>query len=82
MAINMICTLQSFLPLLKKAVASGHGRKLSYSQACIVNMTSKMGSIDDNTSGGYYPYRASKVGTHQISVSGLITIFKKEYQLC
>ena len=26
----------------------------------IVNITSKMGSIDDNTSGGYYLYRSSK----------------------
>ena len=41
--------ITAFLPLLRK----GKDRKL-------VQITSKMGSIDDNTSGGSYAYRISK----------------------
>ncbi|HEU4707802.1 MAG TPA: SDR family oxidoreductase, partial [Methylophilaceae bacterium] len=32
----------------------------------IVNITSKMGSIDDNTSGGYYLYRSSKAALNMV----------------
>ena len=35
----------------------------------IANMTSKMGSIADNSSGGAYAYRASKAALNQISKS-------------
>lgn len=36
------------------------------SQKKIVNITSKMGSIDDNTSGGYYLYRSSKTALNMV----------------
>lgn len=35
----------------------------------VVNITSKMGSIDDNTSGGYYPYRTAKAALNMVSKS-------------
>jgi NAD(P)-dependent dehydrogenase (short-subunit alcohol dehydrogenase family) len=35
----------------------------------VVNMTSRMGSIDDNTSGGSYGYRASKTALNQMTKS-------------
>lgn len=35
----------------------------------IVNITSRMGSIDDNSSGGAYGYRASKAALNMITVS-------------
>lgn len=35
----------------------------------IANVTSKVGSVDDNGSGGYYPYRASKSALNIISKS-------------
>ena len=54
-------SLQALLPLLKKAADAVGGTGLSCSRAAIVNITSRMGSIDDNTSGGSYPYRTSKV---------------------
>jgi NAD(P)-dependent dehydrogenase (short-subunit alcohol dehydrogenase family) len=41
--------IRAFLPLLRK----GSGKRL-------IQMTSLMGSIDDNTSGGSYAYRVSK----------------------
>jgi NAD(P)-dependent dehydrogenase (short-subunit alcohol dehydrogenase family) len=35
----------------------------------VVNITSKMASIDDNTSGGYYQYRSSKAALNMITKS-------------
>jgi NAD(P)-dependent dehydrogenase (short-subunit alcohol dehydrogenase family) len=35
----------------------------------VIQITSKMGSIDDNTSGGYYAYRASKAALNMINKS-------------
>lgn len=55
------CCCQAFLPLLKKAAAKAGDTGLGCSRAAILNITSRMGSIDDNTSGGNYPYRTSKV---------------------
>lgn len=37
--------------------------------ARVVNMTSRMGSIDDNTSGGYYGYRMSKAALNMATRS-------------
>jgi NAD(P)-dependent dehydrogenase (short-subunit alcohol dehydrogenase family) len=37
--------------------------------ARIINMTSRMGSLDDNTSGGYYGYRMSKAALHMATRS-------------
>ena len=37
------------------------------SQPKVVQITSKMGSIDDNNSGGYYAYRASKTALNMIN---------------
>ena len=36
---------------------------------CVVGMSSKMGSIEDNTSGGSYAYRASKAALNAITKS-------------
>jgi NAD(P)-dependent dehydrogenase (short-subunit alcohol dehydrogenase family) len=36
---------------------------------CIINMTSRMGSLDDNTSGGYYGYRMSKAALNMATRS-------------
>jgi len=44
-------------------VGSGGGG-LSCARAAIVNFSTRMGSIDDNTSGGKYAYRTSKVSLH------------------
>jgi NAD(P)-dependent dehydrogenase (short-subunit alcohol dehydrogenase family) len=37
--------------------------------ARIINMTSRMGSLDDNTSGGYYGYRMSKAALNMVTRS-------------
>jgi len=60
---------QAFLPLLKKAAStSADVDCLSCSRAAIINVTTKVASIDDNKSGGGYPYRASKVRTLSITL--------------
>jgi len=52
---------KALLPLLKVSVAS---RKTA-----VVNITSKMGSIEDNNSGGHYQYRASKTALNMVTKS-------------
>lgn len=49
---------KALLPTLKKSV-----------QAKVVHITSRMGSISDNTGGGYYAYRASKSALNMINKS-------------
>ena len=49
---------QALLPLLKK------GRR-----PAIINITSRMGSVDDNCSGGSYAYRASKAALNMVNKS-------------
>lgn len=46
---------EAFLPQLRRA-----------QQAKLIAMTSKMGSIDDNTSGGEYIYRSSKTALNMV----------------
>jgi len=49
------------MPLLKKAANAGGSTGLSCARAAVVNVSTRLGSIDDNSSGGMYPYRTSKV---------------------
>jgi len=52
---------QAFMPLLKKAASAGGSSGLSCARAAVINFSTRMGSIEDNTSGGIYAYRSSKV---------------------
>lgn len=53
-----------FLPLLRLSKASNN-----IGSPVIANITSKMGSIADNTSGGHYAYRTSKVAMNMLTKS-------------
>lgn len=53
-----IRVVQTLLPLLEKS-----------SSPLVVNISSKMGSIDDNSSGGYYAYRMSKTALNMFTKS-------------
>jgi NAD(P)-dependent dehydrogenase (short-subunit alcohol dehydrogenase family) len=57
-ALGALRMVQAVLPNLRAG-----SRKL------VVNVTSRMGSIDDNSSGGYYGYRASKAALNMINRS-------------
>ncbi|XP_012277880.1 uncharacterized protein LOC105698305 [Orussus abietinus] len=49
------------LPLLKQASSIYPDKgAMNISRAAIIHMSSSLGSITDNTSGGFYPYRCSK----------------------
>jgi NAD(P)-dependent dehydrogenase (short-subunit alcohol dehydrogenase family) len=61
--------IQAFLPLLQKSADKVGGEALSCSRSAIINITSRMGSIDDNTSGGSYTYRSSKCALNMITKS-------------
>jgi len=70
--VNVVSPLllsKEFLPVLKKAAMRVNTKKLSCHRAAVVNITSKMGSIDDNTSGGCYPYRTSKTALNMVTKS-------------
>lgn len=55
---------RSLLPYLRKATTSNSSR-----YSAVVNITSRMGSIDDNTTGSRYGYRASKAGLNMVTKS-------------
>jgi NAD(P)-dependent dehydrogenase (short-subunit alcohol dehydrogenase family) len=60
-AVNVLAPMmvtQTLLPLLQKSATP-----------LVVNMSSLMGSLTDNTSGGYYAYRMSKTALNMFSKS-------------
>ena len=48
--------------------------RVGAARGVIANISSKMGSIDDNTSGGYYAYRAAKAALVMVSRSMAIDL--------
>jgi NAD(P)-dependent dehydrogenase (short-subunit alcohol dehydrogenase family) len=63
----MLC--KAFLPLLKKSASTSSVNGLSVNKAAIINMSTMMACIADNTSGGIYPYRTSKAAINMITKS-------------
>ncbi|XP_076280772.1 SDR family oxidoreductase sniffer isoform X1 [Lasioglossum baleicum] len=56
-----ILLAKALLPLLKTAANNCEDKsKMSINRSAVINMSSILGSIADNTSGGFYPYRCSK----------------------
>ncbi|KAG4065464.1 hypothetical protein HA402_002698 [Bradysia odoriphaga] len=55
---------RSLFSALRKATAKNDAHR-----PIVVNITSKMGSMDDNTSGGQYAYRTSKASLNMITKS-------------
>ncbi|XP_053678812.1 C-factor [Anopheles nili] len=55
-----IMMTKAFVPLLKKASENNSSAPLGPQRACIVNMSSILGSINSNREGGLYGYRTSK----------------------
>lgn len=63
-AVGPFIITRYFVPLLRKATTRN-----TASRPIVVNITSKMGSLDDNTSGGHYAYRASKTALNMVTKS-------------
>ncbi|XP_011311995.1 uncharacterized oxidoreductase C663.06c [Fopius arisanus] len=62
-----IMLTKAFLPLLKKAASGKQG--MGVQRAAVINMTSIIGSIQDNNMGGFYPYRCSKTALNAATKS-------------
>lgn len=63
--VNVVAPLlftRAFTPLLQQSAQSGH-------KTFVANISSKVGSIADNTSGQMYAYRTSKAALNQVSKS-------------
>ncbi|XP_070537957.1 C-signal-like [Ptychodera flava] len=65
--IGPLLITKRFLPLIRKAAQTYGKDEYSASRAAIMNMSSKVGSIDDNRSARYYSYRCSKIALHMVS---------------
>lgn len=70
-AVAPLMITRSLVPLLRKAST----RNSPY-RPTVVNITSKMGSMDDNTSGGAYAYRASKAALNMVTKSMSVDLEK------
>lgn len=63
-AVAPLMITRSLLSHLRKATTRNNT-----SRPVVINITSKMGSIDDNTSGNHYAYRASKTSLNMVTKS-------------
>ncbi|XP_049300478.1 C-factor [Anopheles funestus] len=64
-----IMMTKAFVPLLKKASDSNPTGPVGPQRACIVNMSSILGSIEANREGGLYGYRTSKAALNAATKS-------------
>lgn len=60
---------KAFVPLLKRAAQNKSSEPLSASRAAVINFSSLLGSIAENSQGGLYPYRASKAALNAVTRS-------------
>lgn len=60
---------KAFIPLLKRAAQNKSSEPLSASRAAVINFSSVLGSIAENSQGGLYPYRASKAALNAVTRS-------------
>ncbi|XP_059618397.1 C-signal [Phlebotomus argentipes] len=60
---------KALLPLLQKAASANVDRAIGPQRACVVNMSTLLGSIAANDSGGLYAYRMSKAALNMATKS-------------
>ncbi|XP_055844936.1 C-factor [Episyrphus balteatus] len=60
---------KAFAPLINKAAKANDSLPMGLSRAAIINMSSILGSIQKNDSGGMYAYRTSKAGLNAATKS-------------
>ncbi|XP_052060125.1 C-factor-like isoform X1 [Mytilus californianus] len=76
-----ILVSQALLPYIKQAAKSSTYTSLNCNRAAIVNMSSILGSIAENQSGGLYPYRTSKAALNMLTKNMNVDL-KSEGILC
>ncbi|KAB0794821.1 hypothetical protein PPYR_11660 [Photinus pyralis] len=64
-----ILLTKALYPLLRKAAKINACKPNGIEKAAIINMSSMLGSFDLNTTGGFYPYRCSKVALNMATKS-------------
>ena len=80
--IGPLMLTQSLLLLLKRAASHTSNKPLGWERAAIINMSSNLGSISANDSGGSYPYRCSKVALNAITKSLSMDLLKDGIIAC
>ncbi|XP_052283213.1 C-factor-like isoform X2 [Dreissena polymorpha] len=68
-AIGPLMVVKSFLPLLKKAASVDPSAAMSCNRAAIINISTGVASISENSSSGLYAYRASKAALNMITTN-------------
>ena len=69
-AVVPIVLTKAFLPLLKTASKNFEDKsKMSVNRSAVINMSSLLGSITDNSQGGQYAYRCSKAALNAATKS-------------
>ncbi|KDR15459.1 uncharacterized protein LOC110833571 isoform X2 [Zootermopsis nevadensis] len=67
--VGPIMLTKAFIPLLKKAAAKNSSLPLGVLRAAVINVTSVLGSISQNTSSGSHGYRESKAALNMATRS-------------
>ncbi|KZC04535.1 PREDICTED: C-factor [Dufourea novaeangliae] len=68
--VTPILLTKALLPLLKTAANNCTEKtKMNINRSAVINMSSILGSITDNTTGGFYPYRCSKAALNAATKS-------------
>ncbi|XP_069938901.1 C-signal [Cherax quadricarinatus] len=73
-AIAPLMLAKALLPQIKRAASQMDGGCLAAKRAAIINISSILGSIEENKEGGLYPYRASKAALNAITKSQCIDL--------
>ena len=73
-AVSPLLLSKALLPLLQKSSKSGN-------RTVIAHISSKLGSIEDNISGGFYAYRTSKSAMNQIGKSMSVDLKKDKIEV-
>ncbi|XP_065913803.1 C-signal-like [Dysidea avara] len=81
-AVGALMLTKACLPLLKRAASRLSTKALGWQRAAVINMSSRLGSISDNTSGGSYSYRASKAALNAVTKSLSIDIINDGIIAC
>ena len=59
--------VQAMVPLLEKASTENESAPIGWTRSIIVNISTKVASIEGNGMGGLYPYRASKTALNMVT---------------
>ena len=65
--VGALMGVKALAPLLEKAAHTNKDSPVGWSRAAVINITSFLGSIEKNSNGGFYSYRASKCALNMVT---------------